>query len=106
MYDGSGAKLQKAAHTRLQSLYPTPPLIYRASLAMASDAVVSSVLTREEKDRIGFENAIVISSDDDDDAANHSAYSLNGASSSSDAPSAKRVKLENGGTAPLQAAAG
>lgn len=59
------------------------------------DVVSVSQRTREEKDRVGFENAIVISSDDEDCVPNPA-----GASNSSvSETAAKRVKLEGGGAA-------
>ena len=67
-------------------------------------AEVSSVTTREARDRAGFANAIVISSDDDDEPPPASSTAGAGSSLSVSAP--KRVKLEGGGSAPLPATAG
>ena len=72
-----------------------------------AEPTISGTLTREDKDRIGFANAIVLSSGDEDELpANGGAgsSSFHGAGSSSD-PAAKRVKLEGGGSKPLPAPA-
>jgi hypothetical protein len=59
-----------------------------------SDVSMAQVLTREERDRIGFANAIELSSDEDEVIPPQGS----GAASSSSSAAANRVKFEGGGS--------